>query len=126
MAERAGFTPQLEQEAGMAGDDRFENDTEHGHSSFIIGLLTGTMLGAGLAILFAPKGGAALRNQLSEQAGQLANTASEGYRRARATAHEWAEKGLDAYDAAREAVTGGIGEAETIEKDATRSESERS
>ena len=47
-----------------------------------MGLLTGTVLGAGLGMLFAPRAGSELRNQLSEQAGNFANTASEGYRRA--------------------------------------------
>jgi gas vesicle protein len=51
-----------------------------------MGLLTGTVLGAGLGMLFAPKSGSELRNQLSEQAGNLANAASEGYRRVHDTA----------------------------------------
>ena len=59
------------------GYDRFENEGGGG-GSFVMGLLTGTVLGAGLGMLFAPKAGSELRNQLSEQAGTLANTASEG------------------------------------------------
>ena len=34
--------------------------------SFMLGLITGAMLGAGLAILFAPRRGSELRSQLSE------------------------------------------------------------
>jgi gas vesicle protein len=97
------------------GYDRFENETGGG-SSFVMGLLTGTVLGAGLGMLFAPKAGSELRNQISEQAGHLANTASEGYRRASETAGSWAEKGRevgrDVYDKAREAVSRGANEAE--------------
>ena len=63
------------------GYDRFENEGSGG-GSFVMGLLTGTVLGAGLGMLFAPKSGSDLRNQISEQAGNLANSASEGYRRA--------------------------------------------
>ena len=63
------------------GYDRFDNEGGGG-GSFVMGLLTGTVLGAGLGMLFAPKAGSELRNQLAEQAGNLANTASEGYRRA--------------------------------------------
>jgi hypothetical protein len=50
------------------GYDRFENEGGGG-GSFVMGLLTGTVLGAGLGMLFAPKSGSELRNQLSEQAG---------------------------------------------------------
>ena len=52
------------------GYDRFENEGGGG-GSFVMGLLTGTVLGAGLGMLFAPKSGSELRNQLSEQAGNL-------------------------------------------------------
>jgi gas vesicle protein len=102
------------------GYDRFDN--EHGSgSSFVMGLLTGTVLGAGLGMLFAPKAGSELRNQLSEQAGNLANQASEGYRRASNTANEWAEKGREkgreVYDRAREAVARGTEEAERYVRD---------
>ena len=47
------------------GYDRFDNEG-NGGGSFVMGLLTGTVLGAGLGILFAPKAGSELRNQLSE------------------------------------------------------------
>ena len=42
--------------------DRLER--EDGGSSFLMGLLAGTVLGAGLGMLFAPKAGSELRNQL--------------------------------------------------------------
>jgi hypothetical protein len=61
------------------GYDRFENEGSGG-GSFVMGLLTGTVLGAGLGMLFAPKAGSELRNQLSEQAGNLP-PAPSGYRR---------------------------------------------
>ncbi len=97
------------------GYDRYENEGSSG-SSFVMGLLTGTVLGAGLGMLFAPKSGSELRTQLSEQAGSLANSASESYRRATETANEWAEKGRevsrDVYGRAREAVSRGMDEAQ--------------
>ncbi len=74
------------------GYDRFDNEGGGG-GSFVMGLLTGTVLGAGLGMLFAPKAGTELRSQVAEQAGNLANTASEGYRRASEAAGGWAEKG---------------------------------
>ncbi len=99
------------------GYDRFEN--EGGGGSFVIGLLTGTVLGAGLGMLFAPKAGSELRNQISEQAGSLANTASEGYRRASETAGGWAENCREFYDKARDAVGRGAEEAQRYVREVT-------
>jgi gas vesicle protein len=101
------------------GYDRFEN--EGGGGSFVMGLLTGTVLGAGLGMLFAPKSGSDLRNQISEQAGNLANTASEGYRRATETAGDWAEKSRDVYGKAVDAASRGIDEAQRYVREATSS-----
>src|SRR5215470_15215391 len=78
------------------GYDRFDNENSGG-GSFVMGLLTGTVLGAGLGMLFAPKSGSELRNQISEQAGNLANQASDGYRRA-------SEAATDGYRRASEAA----------------------
>ena len=122
------------------GYDRFDNEG-NGGGSFVMGLLTGTVLGAGLGMLFAPKAGSELRGQLTEQAGQLANTASEQYRRASEAATGWAEKGREAYDKAadkgreayekaaeagretydkaRDAVSKGTDEAQRYMRDAT-------
>src|SRR5229473_3206442 len=58
------------------GYDRCENEGGGG-GSFVMGLLTGTVLGAGLGMLFAPKSGSELRGQISEQANTIANKTSE-------------------------------------------------
>ena len=89
--------------------ERFDNP---GGGSFVMGLLTGAVLGAGLGMLFAPKAGSELRNQLSEQAGALANQAQEGYRKVTENAGQWAEKGKDLYGEARDAVSRGAEEAQ--------------
>jgi gas vesicle protein len=103
------------------GNDRF--DEGGGGGSFVMGLLTGTVLGAGLGILFAPKAGSELRSQLSEQAAKAASTASDGYRRASETAGVWAEKGREKgremYDKAREAASRGKEEAERYAREAS-------
>src|SRR5438067_13878322 len=99
------------------GYDRFDNESGNG-SSFVMGLLTGTVLGAGLGMLFAPKSGSELRNQLSEQAGNLANTASEGYRRATEAAGDWDDRGREVYDKARDAASRGVDEAQRYVRDA--------
>src|SRR5262249_5390661 len=104
----------------VRAEDRLENEGGGG-GSFVMGLLTGTVLGAGLGMLFAPKAGSELRNQISEQAGTIANTASEGYRRVSETAGDLADRSRQVYDRAREAVTRGAEEAQRYVRDATGS-----
>jgi gas vesicle protein len=55
--------------------DRVER--EDGGGSFLMGLLAGTVLGAGLGMLFAPKAGVEVRKQLSEQATRFRSTATD-------------------------------------------------
>jgi gas vesicle protein len=93
----------------MADYDRYE--TEGNGTGFMMGLLAGTVLGAGLGMLLAPKAGADLRGQIGEQARNLGNRASDGYRRATQTASDWAERGRDMVTQAREAVSRGAEEA---------------
>jgi len=92
--------------------DRLER--EDGGSSFLMGLLAGTVLGAGLGMLFAPKAGSELRNQIGEQAGRLRTTATDGYQQAsekvtqgyqQATekVSQIVDRGKEAYDRARTA-----------------------
>jgi len=102
------------------GYDRFDNEGGGG-GSFVMGLLTGTVLGAGLGMLFAPKSGSELRGQISEQANNLANQASEGYRRAAENAGEWVDRGRDVYGKARDAVSRGAEEAQRYVRDVTGS-----
>src|SRR6188508_1592449 len=99
------------------GYDRYENEGGGG-GSFVMGLLTGTVLGAGLGMLFAPKAGSELRGQISEQAGNLANTAGEQYRRATEAAGDLADRGREMYDKARDAVVKGAEEAQQYVRDA--------
>jgi gas vesicle protein len=55
--------------------DRVER--ENGGGAFLMGMLAGTVLGAGLGMLFAPKAGSEVRKQLSEQANRLRSTAND-------------------------------------------------
>ena len=126
------------------GYDRYGQENGDG-GSFVMGLLTGTVLGAGLGMLFAPKAGAELRGQLSEQANNLVNSASdgykkasevasegykkasevasEGYKKASDAATEWAGKGREAgremYDRTKDAVERGAEEAQRYVREAT-------
>jgi gas vesicle protein len=89
--------------------DRYDN--EGGGGGFMMGLLTGTVLGAGLGMLLAPKAGSELRGAIGEQARTWSNTASEQVKRASEAATTWAERGRDMVDKAKEAVTRGAEEA---------------
>jgi gas vesicle protein len=79
--------------------DRLEKEDTGG--SFLMGLLAGTVLGAGLGMLFAPKAGSDLRNQLTEQAGRLRHTANDTYQHASERVGQIVDKGREAYDRAR-------------------------
>jgi gas vesicle protein len=88
--------------------DRFEREDG---GSFLMGLLAGTVLGAGLGMLFAPKSGSELRNQLTEQAGRLKSTAGETYTQASGKVSQMVDRGREAYDRARTGTQGAAGSA---------------
>ena len=91
----------------MAEYDRYENEAGGG---FMLGLLTGAVIGAGIGMLLAPKAGADLRGQVADQARTFGNKAGEQYRRASETASQWAEKGREMVNQAREGFTRGAEE----------------
>ena len=82
--------------------DRLER--EEGGGSFLMGLLAGTVLGAGLGMLFAPKAGSELRNQLGDQASRLKTAANDTYQQASDRVTQLVDRGRDAYDRARSSV----------------------
>ena len=88
--------------------DRFER--EEGGGSFLMGLLAGTVLGAGLGMLFAPKAGAELRSQLgtqlADQTGKLRDVADQSYQQATEKVSQIVDRGREAYDKARSSVSG--------------------
>jgi len=87
--------------------DRFER--EEGSGSFLMGLLAGTVLGAGLGMLFAPKAGSELRGQLGEQANRLRASANDAYGTASEKVHQMVDRGREAYDRARSGAGSAIG-----------------
>ncbi len=89
--------------------DRYENEGSGG--GFMMGLLTGAVLGAGLGILLAPKAGSELRGAIGEQARNLSTAANDHYKKAAENATGWAERGREFVDKAREAVNRGAEEA---------------
>ena len=93
----------------MADFDRYDN--EGSGTGFMMGLLAGTVLGAGLGMLLAPKAGSELRGAIGEQARNIGSKATEQYRRASDSATGWAEKGREFVSQAREAVSRGADDA---------------
>ena len=92
--------------------DNYDRYDEGGNGGgFVIGLLTGAVLGAGLGMLLAPRAGSELRGQIGEQAKNLGNYAADQYRRAGETASGLAGRGRDIVERAREAVVRGAEEA---------------
>jgi gas vesicle protein len=91
--------------------DSYERYNSEPGGGFLMGLLAGTVLGAGLGMLLAPKSGSDLRGQLGEQAKNLSTKASEQYRRASEQAGNWAERGRDMVNQARNAVQRGVDDA---------------
>jgi gas vesicle protein len=59
---------------------------------FVIGLLTGTAVGAGLAMLLAPRSGAELRHNITDSARSLGDRVSEQYRQASTRVGEAADE----------------------------------
>lgn len=86
--------------------DRFER--EEGGGSFLMGLLAGTVLGAGLGMLFAPKSGSELRSQLgstiADGTGRLREVADQTYSQATDKVSQMVDRGREAYDRARSSV----------------------
>lgn len=85
--------------------DRIER--EEGSGAFLMGLLAGTVLGAGLGMLFAPRAGSELRSQLSDQAGRLRNTATDAYQQASEKVTQFVDRGREAYEKARGSMATG-------------------
>jgi gas vesicle protein len=83
--------------------DRLER--EEGGGSFLMGLLAGTVLGAGLGMLFAPKAGSELRSQLTDSAEQLRSRAGDFGHQASEKVSQIVDRGREAYDRARSSVS---------------------
>ena len=100
--------------------DSYDRDrNEGGGGGFMLGLLAGTVLGAGLGMLLAPKAGSELRGVIGDQARNLSNVASEQYKKASENATGWAERGREFVDKARDAVQRGADEAREYASAAT-------
>jgi len=89
---------------------------EHRGYSFVIGLLTGTFVGAGLAMWLAPRSASELRQRVTDSAMRFKKRASEQYQQASTgvgeAVDELTRKGRDARDNVADAVARGAHEVE--------------
>ena len=92
------------------------NTQEHSDYRFVIGLLTGAFVGAGLAMWFAPRMGPELRRQMTDSARNLGKLASDQYQQASTrvghAVDEFARKGQAVRDDVADAVARGAHEVE--------------
>jgi gas vesicle protein len=99
---------------------------EHRDYGFLIGLLTGTFVGAGLAIWLAPRLASELRERMTDSARTLGRQASERYRQASTrvgdAVDDLTRKGQDVRDEVADAVARGAHE---VERYATAVKSDR-
>jgi gas vesicle protein len=59
---------------------RWSNEDSAGNSMFLLGALAGAMVGAGVALLMAPKSGQQVRQDLSQGFNTVKDTAARRYR----------------------------------------------
>jgi gas vesicle protein len=67
------------EEAEDEFDAEESEDTAHGAGSFVAGIVVGAVIGAGIALLFAPDTGVQTRRRLRRGADALRERAEEGF-----------------------------------------------
>ena len=85
-----------------------ETHGRNGGATFLVGFIAGSMLGAGLALLFAPRPGDQTRRDVAERAQRVREKARDGLGTASERVTQFAERGKEMYktaaDKAREAA----------------------
>jgi gas vesicle protein len=71
------------------------------------GMVAGTAVGACVALLFAPRRGSETRKQARDGVNRVVSSTSNGYRRAKGTVGNWANRSQKAYVATRDRVVKG-------------------
>lgn len=57
----------------------YRDDERESGAGFVVGVLSGAVIGAGLALLFAPKAGSALRSEIAESVDSLRDAITTRY-----------------------------------------------
>ena len=98
----------------------------HRDYGFVIGLLTGTFVGAGVAMWLAPRSASELRHRITDSATSLGKRASEEYQQASTrvgeAVDELTRKGQDVRDDVADRVARGAHE---VERYATAAKTDR-
>ena len=81
-----------------------QDDRHGGGAAFLVGLLMGAAVGAGLALLYAPKSGRETRDDIKDQAKKAREAAAGQYQHGREKVHQAVDRGKDAYGKARGVV----------------------
>jgi gas vesicle protein len=83
-----------------------QNNDSNG--AFVAGLITGTLVGAALGTLFAPRRGDELRGQMAESAANVGNavtkTATDIGDAVSKTVDSWSQRGREVYERGRDAA----------------------
>ena len=72
-----------------------------------MGIATGTAVGVGLGLLFAPRRGREMRKSVGDGVNHMVTSTSSGYRRAKGTVGHWANRCHGAYSTTRDHVVKG-------------------
>lgn len=80
-----------------------EMQMSSGGGSFVIGALCGAAIGAAVGLLFAPRSGAEMRQQLAHQTQRFRRTASDAYDSASQMVNDAVARGREAVEVGREA-----------------------
>jgi gas vesicle protein len=90
------------------------NEDNRPDAGFFIGLLAGTVVGAGIAMLFAPRAGSEVRQRVAGSAKEFSNRAAERYQQVSArvgvAVDDLSKKGQIVRDGVADAVAHGAGE----------------
>lgn len=94
----------------------------HRDYGFVIGLMTGAFVGAGLALWLAPRGAAEFRERMTDSARNLGERASERFQQVNARVGEAVDELTRAGQGVRDEVTGVVARgAREVERFATAS-----
>jgi len=92
---------------------------DDGGGSGFLWFLAGLGIGAAVGILYAPKSGGELRQQLREAAEDSTNTVRERARQAREQAGSWAEKGREYLNQQRDQIRSAVEAGRNAYREAT-------
>ena len=83
----------------------YDSHAQAHSSGFIYGVLLGGLVGASLALLFAPKPGAELRTDLADATSRMRRRAGQAYNDASSMMNDMVEKGRSAVRRGRQGAT---------------------